>query len=144
MQAFNLFNSITLGGVGYSNSLPLVLAQTYASCFLVIRTMFNAMRNRSLLVKTMAILIPMVLGGTYIIASSIVFGAFWSDAWSSYELVRLVAQTLTQDFIYELLAWLAAFALLTVVYSLLYRTRLWEWLLTFSLEIFTALALMVL
>ncbi len=144
MQAFNLFNSIMLGGVGYSNSLPLVLAQTYASCFLVIRTMFNAMRNRSLLVKTMAILIPMVLGGTYIIASSIVFGAFWSDAWSSYELVRLVAQTLTQDFIYELLAWLAAFALLTVVYSLLYRTRLWEWLLTFSLEIFTALALMVL
>ena len=121
MQAFNLFNSIMLGGVGYSNSLPLVLAQTYAAAFLVIRTMFNAMRNRSLLVKTMAILIPMVLGGTYIIASSIVFGAFWSDAWSSYELVRLVAQTLTQDFIYELLAWLAAFALLTVVYSLLYR-----------------------
>ena len=31
-----------------------------------------------------------------------------------------------------------------MVYSLLYRTRLWEWLLTFSLEIFTALALMVL
>ena len=31
MQAFNLFNSIMLGGVGYSNSLPLVLAQTYAA-----------------------------------------------------------------------------------------------------------------
>ena len=144
MQAFNLFINILLGGVGYSNSLLLVLAQTYASAFLVIRTMFNAMRNRSLLVKTMAILIPMVLGGTYLIASSIVFGAFFGDAWASYELVRLVAQTLTQDFIYELLAWLAAFAALTIVYSLLYRTRLWEWLLTFGLEIFTALALLAL
>lgn len=143
MQAFNLFVSIMLGGVGYSNSLLLVLAQTYASGFLVVRTMFNAMRSRSLAVKTLAILIPMVIGGTYLIASSIIFGAFFGDAWTSYELVRLVAQTLTRDFIYELLAWLGAFAVLTIIYSLLYRTRLWEWLLTFSLEIFAALALLV-
>jgi len=67
MQAFNLFIAILLGGVGYANSLFLVLAQTFASAYFVLRTLFTAMQRRSMLVKVMACMIPMVLGGTYII-----------------------------------------------------------------------------
>ncbi len=144
MQAFNLFIAILLGGVGYANSLFLVLAQTFASAFFVLRTLFGAMRRRSLLLKVMASLIPMVIGGTYIIAASIVFGAFFSSYWSATEMLHLVESTLSYDFVYETLGWVGLFALLTLAYSLLYRPRLSEWLLTFGLEIITALALLVL
>lgn len=144
MQAFNLFITILLGGVGYANSLFLVLAQTFASAYFVLRTLFTAMRRRSVLVKVMASLIPMVLGGTYIIIASIIFGAFFSGYWSAPEMLHLVENTLSYDFVCETLVWVALFALLTLVYSLLYRPKLSEWLLTFGLEIIAALALLVL
>ena len=144
MQAFNLFIAILLGGVGYANSLFLVLAQTYASAFFVLRTMFTAMRRRSMLVKVMAVLIPMVIGGTYIIAASITFGAFFSDAWSSIDLLELLGSTINHDFIYETLGWVGLFFLLTIIYSLLYRLKLSECLLTFGLEVVAAIALLVL
>ena len=144
MQAFNLFIAILLGGVGYANSLFLVLAQTFASAYFVLRTLFTAMQRRSMLVKVMACMIPMVLGGTYIIIASICFGAFFSNHWSAPELLHLVESTLSYDFVYETLLWVGLFALLTLVYSLLYRPKFTEWLLTFGLEIIAALALLVL
>lgn len=144
MQAFNLFIAILLGGVGYSSSLFLVLAQTYASAFFVLRTLFTAMRRRSILVKVMACMIPMVLGGTYIIIASIIFGAFFSSYWSAPEMLHLVESTLSYDFVYETIGWIGLFVLLTLAYSLLYRPKISEWLLTFGLEIIAALALLIL
>lgn len=144
MEAFGLFINILLGGVGFSNSLPLVLLQTFGSAFLTLRTLFAAMRRRSPLVKVVASLIPMVLAGTYIIAASIVFGAFFSSAWSSYDLLQLVEGTLNRDFVYELLGWVLAFFLLAAVFTLVYRLGPADFLLNFALELAAAVALLVL
>lgn len=145
MQILKLFEYIILCGVGYSGlSVLLVLGQTFLSSAVEVRFLFSAMKNRSVMVKVIVSMIPMVLAVTYLIITAITFTPFLAGAWDEYNYILLADLTLNAPCILEMLAAVGVFLLLTVLYSIVYPMRPLEWLVTFGVESIAAVALIVL
>lgn len=145
MEILQLFKYITLCGVGYAGlSTAVVLAQTFLSGAMEVKFLFAAMKERSLMVKTVAAMIPMVLAATYIIASSIGFAAFLAGAWEEYNYWLLAELTLNPACMTQMLICVGAFVILTVLYTLRYPMKPLQWLITFGVETAAAAALLVL
>lgn len=145
MQILTLFEYIVLCGVGYGGlSTFLVLGQTFLSSAMEVRFLFAAMKKRSVIVKVMSSMIPMVLALTYLIITSIAFTPFLAGAWDEYNYGLLADLTLNVPCVLEMMAAVGVFLLLTVLYSKFYSMKPLEWLITFGVEAVAAISLLVL
>lgn len=145
MEIYQLFQYIILCGVGYAGlSTVLVLAQSCLSGAMEVKFLFAAMKERSLMVKTAAVLIPMVLAATYILASTIGFAAFLAGAWEEYNYLLLATLTLNPPCISQMMICVGLFVGLTILYTIRYPMKPLAWLATFGVETLAAVTLLVL
>lgn len=143
-MCIELFKQILIGGVGYSASFYLVFAQVLMSTCSEVKFLFGVLKNKSLTLRFSVLMVPLIIIITYLMASSISFGSFLSGRWDEHKLFSLVSITLTEQGVMEIMAFTAAFLILTIAFSIAFPMKLPLWLMTFGVESVAALALLVL
>lgn len=141
---YQMFDIIAQSAVGNVGNVSLILLQLYISVYVEIKLLFASMKNRSGLVQFSVTMLPLVLIATYCLAAGIIFSAFLEKGPDLDRMTELVNLTLSRQCIREMLLTVAIFFVLMLVYSIAYRLKPLQLLMTFGMELLAALALLAL
>lgn len=141
---YQMFDIIAQSGVGNLGNISLIYLQLLVSMFFECKFLFSSMKKRQPLVQFSVAMIPLILISTYLIAGGIFFSAFLGKVPSVSEMTQLINVTLTKRCISDMLIAAGAFFVLMLLYSILYRLNSLQWLMTFGIEMLSALSLVTL
>lgn len=141
---YQMFDIIAQSGVGNLGNAGLIMLQLFISMYMEIKLLYAAMKNRPALVQVSVSMIPMVLIATYSIACGIIFSAFLGNGPNPYEMAELINVSLSRQSVLEMVFAAALFFVLMLLYSIVFKLKPSQWLMTFGVEILAASSLLVL
>lgn len=141
---YQIFDIIAQSGVGNLGNISLIYLQLMFSLFFECKFLFSSMKKRQPLVQFSVAMIPLILIAAYLIVGGLFFSAFMGKGPSVGEMTQLLNVTLTERCVSDMLTAAAAFFVLMLLYSIIYRLKPLQWLMTFGIEMLSALSLFTL